>query len=725
MSISVPPKGWYVEVDAPGGNTLQLDVGDDAEARPTLNGRPEVVIPVTDADHWTESDWELQPMRVWLDGNRLPIGRVAEVREQPGGVELVGRPGKELLEEFTNEYTDANAHEVIRDILDGTTYARDVDAAESSENDLIATWKTTSAFQDNEHPDQEPAPVIDNDQVEPPQTGYLTAPQNIDSNKVTGLTSENWTASEAVEINVANEEQVSWTITLDADIAGNNLGVWWRWSDNYDGFARVTVDGTKVGDFARTNAGDSDKAVEWADATNIGSARTASSKPDLSAGDITITINTTKDNSETSQTLGPDGELYLDTFIVFDTRFWTGSNFVNSLDSNNLLDGGPPGLYAPVDIDFLVKPVLRSTGGRLEASLTSTANGQALGVATDTNSSFTTAANDDTLEADFGDDVGAWVARGTLGGIDDTDDATDVESSVTKHRTEPQALTELTLKHDEFRSPTIDRPIRGQGEDLLTELANQANLLWEVQYDETADSITVVVTAVGQRSTDADPDLLDYEVRKDSEAEISQARIIGKTERVVEETFEADPGGTDLQFDNIDRGSERVYDPDTGDEFDRGDDEDYTMEYLNGRINAGDAQSDMVDGDSYQIDYSERAVETQAQVGAGATIVNEVVREIPQLTTDAECQQAARFIVDNADTPQFQATVRIPRQELGFDLVDVIDPSQLPSPGGNGYETRGIDETASEIQLRLGGRLSINELVSQIRASIGQTAREV
>ena len=64
-------------------------------------------------------------------------------------------------------------------------------------------------------------------------------------------------------------------------------------------------------------------------------------------------------------------------------------------------------------------------------------------------------------------------------------------------------------------------------------------------------------------------------------------------------------------------------------------------------------------------------------------------------------------------------------REAGFALVDAIAPSQLPTPEGERYEIRSIDEGAGEISLTLGARLSAGEVINQIEQSLGRTAREV
>jgi len=184
---SIPCRGWFVEVDHPDGTTRRLSPSDEAVALPTLNGRPAVEIPVRPADHWADSDtWERQPMRVWRDGERLPIESVAEIRDAPGDPILVGRGGDELLQRHTKTYGDASAHEVLRDALGQTSYSVAVDSAPAQTNATFATYDTTADFQQNAKVnlpkgDDIATALIDpaNDELKPLQTGFFTAASQI------------------------------------------------------------------------------------------------------------------------------------------------------------------------------------------------------------------------------------------------------------------------------------------------------------------------------------------------------------------------------------------------------------------------------------------------------------------------------------------------------------------------------------------------------------------
>jgi hypothetical protein len=493
-----------------------------------------------------------------------------------------------------------------------------------------------------------------------------------------------------------------------------------RDGDNFDGSIEFFVDGVDVGTRFRSS-------VQGPSGSNTVSWNTpvTSTGFDLTEGTHTITI---KDSDGGDQGAG-NGTYHIDCIALYDTDYWDSSNFVNTLTPSEKLDGGPPGLYAPTDADFQIDPILRANGGRLEASLSATTNGQALAIAPDTANdpsslSFNSASNTSALETDFASSFGTWTGRVTLDGVDASTANTAVETSITEYRTERQSLTDLTLKYDSLNSPTVSRPVNDQVQSLVNELADRADLLYEVQWDTSIDDIRIVVAYPGQRTTDADPDLAQYRVEKEPAAEVSAVIVRGRTQQVSAESFTADVNGASLNNDRIQEASERVYDPSTGTEFVRGPNEDYEMDYTNGTISTV-AGTSMTNGNTYEIDYLEKARGEANQSGTGGNFVNVVVEEITALTNDSECKEAAEFLLSMNDSPLWTAQVTIPRREAGFELIEEIDPERLPSPDGGGYRLKSIDESPREISLRLGSRTTLGEDIARLRSSIQQTARDV
>jgi len=737
----VPPEDWRIEIDHPDRDqprTVQPAAG--VEFRPRLNGLPEVAIPVRQADHWIQSaKWERQPMRVWRDGERLPITQLAVIRETPsqttligrGGYRTVGRGADDIRQIVAREYTDTAVTTAIDEVLSDVGIPHTVDAAPSSSNELLATWDTSAEFRDN-RVDTNPV-VVQNDEVKPAQTGHLVSPVDISGASVATDATENWTTDEAAELTVGDNDSWSWTFDLDHAVPGEDVDIGLRAAyDEVKAYVSVYIDNTRVGTRRFSSPTPANKTVEWEDWDKFPVLYNSKDPPDLAAGQHTVTIETTVFNPENGGDLltSTDGTIYLDTAAVVDDRVSVAddvADFTNTLDSNTKLDG-PPSPYSPVDAVFEVSPLRRATGGRLEATTSSTANDWQLALAPTQGGSPTGTSTATTLEADFSGSVASWFATVTLGGVDATSQDTNVEKDITTHRTEPQVLSALTVKYDALSDASVTSPIENRAVDLITDLADRGNLLWELQWDPSIEDVRVVVTPSGKRTSDADPDLVDYEARR-VDREVSQVTVRGSHQFATGESFTASATGTALANDRIQKGSERVYDPATGTVFvsEReapvGSNGDYSMDYLAGEISL-QSPSSMTGGDTYQIDYQHQP---QATVARNVDFQNERIVSIPRLTTDGECSEAASFIVDAFDTPQWQADVTIPRAEAGgFDLIDVIDPSRLPDPSTDGYRIQSVDETAESIRLKLGPEnLLVGDVVEDLQRDTDDVAREV
>ena len=731
----VQASGWHVEIERPDGDgVVEPTVLADVEASPRLNGKPEVTIPVPRADKWLDEEWERQPMRVWRDGERLPIERFDDARIVRGSsgdyVELIGRGGTDLNARYQDEVRDRSAHNVMRDVLDATGYAFTVDPAPASAGETFGTLSGRADWRNYADIDELVDPIAVNfDSLEPRRTAVMTPLPDIESAGVDIVndTTVNWTVSNAVEFDVGEQRSSTWTFETDYRIPAESVGVWFRASYNYDGFLLIYLDGQKIGSIARQEADRADKSVEWKEISDLRSSRTVDEIDDLDAGTHTLEVVTSDSDPTVATQFGPEGSFFLDMPVVVDEREWDPSTFANTLDSNERLDG-PPGVYSPQTIDFTIQPIQRATGATLAATVSDTTNNQAVGagpIETDVQE----ATNAISIDRDFGSSTRDFIVRVTLGGADgdQADGPNDgVEQYYTNYRTVPQRLDELTVEYDALGSPSISESIDNPIEEVLTSKAQRANCIWEVQWDADVGGPRVIVTQVGQRTSDADPDIANYEVIKNLSRELSGATVYGKSQPAEGEGFTASLSGTSLANDRIQANSERVYAPD-GTEFESVEESgnetagDYEIEYQDGFISITDG-GDMTAGQDYLIDYEWQPVgSTERDV----SFDNHRVETLNAIRSDTAAAGAASFIVDELDSPQWEAEVTIPQREAGFALVDAITPSQLPAPSDERFEIRSIDEGAGEISLTLGARLSAGEVIRQIEQTLGRTAREV
>ena len=732
----VQASGWHVEIERPdGGGVVEPTILADVTASPRLNGKPEVRIPVPRTDKWLDEEWERQPMRVWRDGERLPIERFDDARivRGDGGdyVELVGRGGTALNARYQDEVRDQSAHDVMRDVLAATGYAYTVDPAPADAGELFGTlfepadWRNYTDINDLLDPVD-----IETGAVAPRRTAIMTPLPQLESagvNIVSDATT-NWTASNALEIDVGETRSTQWAFETDYRIPAEDVGVWFRTSYNYDGYLLVYLDDQKIASVARQAADESDTSVEWKEVSDLGGGRTVDEIDDLDPGQHTLRIEASDTDPSIPQApLGPAGSVYLDMPVVVDEREWDPSTFANTLDSDGRLDG-PPGVYSTQTVDFTIQPIQRATGATLTGTVSDTTNDQSIGVGAN-EAAIQSAPNATSIDRDFASSTRDFIARVTLGGADGgtADGPNDgVEQYYTNYRTVPQTLSELTIEYDALGSPSITDSLDDPIEEVLTRKAQRANCIWEVQWDADVGGPRVIVTQVGQRTSDSDPDIANYDVSKDLSREVSGATVYGRSQPVEGEAFTGSLSGTDLANDRIQANTERVYAPD-GTEFESveesGDEVvgDYEIQYQAGQLSITDG-GDMTAGQDYLIDYEWQPVgSTERDVDFN----NHRVETLNAIRSDTAAAGAASFIVDELDSPQWEAEVTIPQREAGFALVDAITPSQLPAPSDERFEIRSIDEGAGEISLTLGARLSAGEVIRQIEQTLGRTAREV
>jgi hypothetical protein len=684
------------------------------------------------ADKWLDETWERQPMRVWRDGERLPIERLADARvvRGPDGdyVELVGRGGHDLAARYQADVRDRSAHDVMRDVLGASGYAHTVDPAPAKANEPFDTLSSTSDFAELADINEFTQPVAIDAGIEPQQSAYLQPLDDVESGTtpIVNDASVNWTASNAVEFDVGSFRSSTWFFDTEYRIPGEHVGVWFRIAFDFKGVTKVLLDDQLIHYFIRSERSN-DKTVSWENMISTAQLSTVDEIADLEPGQHKLRIETTDKNPDANQTFGPEGYVWLDMPALFDTREWDPNAFANTLTSSGRLDG-PPGLYSTQDVDLRVRPIQRATGATLDGVVSDTSNDQAIGVGP-IETDITTNTNATSIDRDFASSSRDFIARITLGGADGDGSGgpnPGVEQFYTTYRTRPQRLSELTVSYDSLGSPTITESIDNPIREVLANKADRANCVWELQWDADLGEPRIVVTQIGQRTTDADPDLAQYTVEKNLSREISGATIYGRTQPREGERFDAETTGVQLDNDNIQGGSERVYD-DSGtvytpvEEAGENASGDYEMDYQDGRISVLNEGS-MSLTERYSIDYDWHPVGSVERV---VDFENHLVRTLSAIRSDAAAQEAASFIVDELDEPQWEAEVTIPQREAGFALVDAIAPSQLPAPDGGRFEIRSIDESAGETSLTLGARLSVGEVISQIEQSLGRTAREV
>jgi hypothetical protein len=93
---------------------------------------------------------------------------------------------------------------------------------------------------------------------------------------------------------------------------------------------------------------------------------------------------------------------------------------------------------------------------------------------------------------------------------------------------------------------------------------------------------------------------------------------------------------------------------------------------------------------------------------------------LPGLSSDRECEIAARRIRDATDDPLIEAEVTLPPDEIGLTAIDNLQFTGLPS--GDYLDVNEITADAGSQVARLGSRESVQDFVSDLERKVSSTA---
>jgi len=700
----IPSTGWYVEIDDPGSShTWTPEIAGEPEIVPAANDYPRIKIPVEKRDRWTQDRYLDADIRVWRDGERLPIDKFKKPEETERALILNGRGGEELDTRVQKEYDVKPIHEAAEDLINNeTSYVANVDTppANTVLNSLLEEVDTDSALQAFFNFTATDPVTVTGGELTTLQTAFHGEGEDIGGGGGV-FTAADASEGEAETIFDASHEG-SATFTLDYDIPDGEVGIAARFDipndPNNDGIFQgpptdLLINGSTVDTLTDNTNVDSDYRWQTASA-NVGG---------LSAGQHSFGYDVTKDGE--SNTL-------LDLIVVYDQRF--SYTFDSTADSDSLLSGPEtkPDLVEVLTDD--VANAFQITGGRCELTIDDTSNDQFVAVSNDRGSNYTRADNSATVEGDFA--TGTPQIRAKIG-------LSRYGSRTTETPTtgfEGQSVDVLKLFADINKTPLlVNQDFDGTLHDVLNEMAELGYFFWE--YRRSSGTESIEWTRPGQRATDADTAASSYSWSRDVEGKLERIVVVGGRRKKRGEQITANHGtAVALEEGRIDHGTEEVYDPNTGEQFVEGDDYELGpgVETDTGSITAL-ANGNITDGQALEVNYAFHPEGVWTDPNAGSDPRTEV-RTIPPLATDRGCAQAAQQLGFDLDTPLEQAQITIPTSDVGYNIVDAQQFSDLPTD--TALDIRDITRSPSGITFSLGSRSSINETIQRFSRRIESAA---
>jgi hypothetical protein len=715
----VPAQGWYVEVDHPSGTTLQPSVLDDAQVVPKVNGLPRVRIPVTKSTKWQADAFEKAAVRVWHDGERQPAEVLLDVEQQPGRSVLVARGGEALRERVEAEYDNVPVHDVAAELIDQhTDYATNIDAPDVGEfTETALDADTASEIVDALDRDAS-TPFTDRDgDLQLSQTAHVYNCGDTNQVSYSGGTddrADDYTGGFGRALSSAGDTVTTNRLTLEHEIPAGEVGIATRWAwDSTPADIQIRVvdadDGSVAGSITMTPIDDT-ISVTW-DFDDTGTVGDPWDSGAIPAGTYQLEIEAQESVS---------GATIVDTICLFDRRYYdTSADFDNTVhEAEGHLDA--PELF-PAEASVwsdAIPTVLSVIGGTVDITIDDMTGNQALGVTNDGQDALVTASNTDSVTADFGSRTGEIQAQLTLSATDGG-----ARDATPRYGYQSQRVSTLTITGEFDDMPLVlNRQFDDRLVNVLRELAGQlADSVFAVDVQD--DGTGVVEWAQReQRTTTVNASLADFEIVTTRDP-LEAAIVYGSNQTVRREAVDVTHGtAVALEHARLAEGSIDVYDPETSESFERGDD--FELSHSDGTITAL-ADGELVDGATYRVDYEfqtrgEYVVDGVASVDAASNVE---VTDVSGLTTDRACGQAARRIVETGKQPRHELSATWPADA---DLPPATDALLVDGlPVDTAIQTTQIERTPAEIVTTGGSRRPVEDVIQEIDERFSSLSRRV
>lgn len=706
---------WTAEIRLD-DRTLRPPIVGEADVQPRANDLPKIRLPTTDGP-WTRLDLEDGPeeLLVWYEGVRQPIEELERIEEADDGHVLVGRGGTSLLDRVQIEVDQQPVHDLAQELIeDHTPYAPVVDAPpEALSEEVIFDVTSASAWSNlfaNTDLSRIPVGVDDStDELYSQQSNWVREAESPDHEA--GISSGDF--DELADYSGPSDQGTGGAYLLDSTndaleyefeteytIPAEALNVRTRWRDGDDVELTVSIDDNTFC-VVPTNYTSS---LLWGDPKSTSIIDVVWST-DLEPGTHTLRYEVT----DTGGNVEPH---VLDVVSVGDDRYdYNYDDDVTAYEDGNYLEG--PESYPEITVETDVGAlVLSAVAAELTTVWDDTSGVQKIQVSNDGGSSWLPAdgseENTESVSHGFappGAQLQARLRFGRHGSREST--------PATGFNGQRVSSLELTATLDDTPI-AVNQQWDTSARAILRDLAEQAGAIWDVERN---DGIEINWTFPGVREATVTEPLTTYDQATDVRERASSVVVVGSNAQQVGDRIEADHGTElSLQQANLVSGSEAVYDPDTGDSYQR--DDDYEMDYSGGEITTLSA-GDIGSGQTVAVDYR---YETRGRFETGSsTSDREITRNITGLVSDRQCSIAARRIALELSEPLHEAEVGFTPGPKSWSIVDQLTVDALPFPGP--YTPRETRTQNGEVRARLGSRQSVEEIVSEIKDQSDRVAR--
>jgi len=716
--MSVPAKGWRVEIVHSSGTPHRPEVAGEPAVKPTANDYPRLDIPVQANEKWLDSGFEDAEATVYRDGKLQPIDRLVTVEPTSSATYTLNLKGGSELESRVRRSVDIQAvPDVVNDVLSEVSYVANVDepptevtTEQVSSGDTKPDWDAQFAASDPY------SPIISLDSL---STGgrrgrHTRSDSVLDRGRDTTTRSTNGVVSDA---EASNGEAIS----ISA------VGQYLEKNFDFDGQFTMPEPGvTAAARYRYPNSPDDGSIYDVPEllfyvngnfiggtpqATSDGPSYQWQSFTSWSNGDLSGSNNTLR--VEIGETTN-DQTVYLDGIVLFDSRWHDARQFTNTTDSNDALPeptpypAGATGKPTPVRPFDDVNRVRAVVGGEISTTVNDVSGITKLGLSNDGGDTWAdSAAGVSSFATDFASPSRTIRWRVGLQGYGS-------QTSTPTQGVERPEMDTWTLDADLEDVPlVVDQEFDNSVMSILQSIADDTgDFLFEYRIAQDGTE-SVEWTQPGQRTTDRQDPVSRFEQTKKTEPMVEKLVVKGRSRSVTGESFTANHGQwTSLENDEIGRGSETVTDPNSDTVFEA--DVDYEIALLDGEIKTL-SDGSMSDGATYEISYDHKPKGEWTSDSAGSDPETEV-RTLPQLATSRACKQIARLIGEQVNEPLIEGTVQIPSDQASWSVVQAVDYDQLAISGP--HEVRSVNQTPLGATLRLGTRQRLDTIFGNIRSKL-------
>ena len=727
----IPPNDWRVEIDHPDGETLTPTVLEGSTPKASINDIPRVEVRVPKSDRWDDLAEERPAMRVWKDGERLPIEQFVRPVKTPEATVLHGRGGVELDTDVEFDVGGlVDVHDRARQLVnDVSGYATNFDDPES---DTTTDVPQQSADDGDEWSDTllvEPGVddlwFVDGDELRTQRTAWIDPVEANDTVRGDPLSGAAYWSDEQTYVfddTTVNglESGVTRTATLDTEVPVEALNVAFRGEHPEPSGSTDPGDGVfpgegayhhgfsvRVDGYTLENVFPDSQFYNQADPIWRQFGDDAPAGVTVGPGEVEFELRFNEISGTTNAPNPEDAVTRIDSIALVDTRSSPGLQDDLVGDARIAGDEYPAAVEVETADSTSIEQIV---GATLDVTANDSSGDFAVALSPDSGGTYPLTAGATSVTGAFNESTTTVRARFTLGGYD--------AGGGPVGRNTPQRIDSFELSVNLDDTPFVTgTAYDGTALEVLKQMADNHDFVFSVEWDDEADAISVEWTQPGQRSTSSSASVLDYEGEVDAETLVERTIVYGRSRRVRDQEVTLSTSEyTAIGDDYIQPGTDRVVDADTGEVYQINDD--YQILFNEGSIKAVSSGS-IDDGTTVRLDFETRiAAEYELPTADGSR--DTIRRTVESASTRQLAEQAALAITKELAEPQRGATVTLDRRE-GFGLVGALDVDAPIDP----QVVRDITERESEVEVRLGNRLSAGETVDDIRRRVKVVAQRL